>query len=78
LESFCKYLISDVRRRIEAQEAYLKKELQFSLEEGDFFGKCGVNSSVFRQRTLALSCEHESTGLFYTMHETGLSWGNLH
>jgi hypothetical protein len=35
LESFSKYLISDVRRRIEAKEAYLKKELQFGLEEGN-------------------------------------------
>jgi len=35
LESFSKYLISDVRRRIEAKEVYLKKELQFGLEEGD-------------------------------------------
>ena len=35
LGSFCKYLISEVRRRIEAKEAYLKKELQFYLEEGD-------------------------------------------
>jgi len=35
LESFSKYLIGDVRRRIEAKEAYLKKELQFGLEEGD-------------------------------------------
>ena len=35
MESFSKYLISDARRRIEAKEAYLKKELQFGLEKGD-------------------------------------------
>jgi hypothetical protein len=35
LESFSKYLISDVPGRIEAKEAYLKKELQFGLEEGE-------------------------------------------
>jgi hypothetical protein len=35
LESFSKYLIDDARRRIEAKEAYLKKELQSRLEEGD-------------------------------------------
>jgi len=33
LESFSKYLISDVPRSIEVKEAHLKKELQFGLEE---------------------------------------------
>jgi hypothetical protein len=34
LESFSKCLIYDARKRIEAKEAYLKKELQFGLEDG--------------------------------------------
>jgi hypothetical protein len=32
LESFSKYLISDMPRGTEAKGAYLKKELQFGLE----------------------------------------------
>ena len=76
MESSSKYLIIDIRRRIEAAEAYLKKELQFGLEEG-FFGKGGVDSSFFGKRALEQSCEHGNTILFYVMNETGFPWGNL-
>jgi hypothetical protein len=77
LESFSKYLISDVPRRIETKEAIFEERIAVWFGLGRFFGKCGVDSSVFRQRTLALSCEHGNTVLFYIIHETGFSWGNL-
>jgi hypothetical protein len=55
LESFYKYLIIDIRRRIEDKKAYLKKEFQYGLEEG-LFGKCVVDRPLLGCGPLAVSC----------------------
>jgi hypothetical protein len=78
LESSSKYLVVDIRRRIEDKAAYLKKDCQYGLEEG-FFGMCGVGRSGLGYGPQAVTCEQGHRVLYFIQGAKqefgGESWG---